>query len=361
MSILRRVVLLAIVICTAVIVAYVYSTLNPIVASVSQTALLQIGDEEKIGISGLDVEYPDCQVSFINSQVFLSKGNKSVLVNRSEQSVFSFVRILALPTQQSVHGLQSWYLGFCSVFEVSNGEVWALYQEEFRPNESASGAFAAQIGYAVSTDGGNSFVLRGPILSSDNMWNRDGRTISGIGQPNGIIHDGYLYLYFTNWDSGHDSIHLVRIQLSSESLSAEAWNGDSFIALSDPRILPKGVTRPVVINRDTPVSEGYTALASVSYNNALETYIMGYETACGFRYQQSADLLHWTNEQELINFNPCKGGEPIGLEWRGYPSLVSFDEPNSSKTNRSVQLVYACKLIGEITHTMCIRTITFAQ
>lgn len=115
-----------------------------------------------------------------------------------------------------------------------------------------------------------------------------------------------------NWN-GLQGRCVIRTSALGDPTSWRAWDGSGFnLRMTSPYVT--GQSAPVCAFLATNLSMG-----QVSYSSYLERYvylaatITGYEgrPACGFFYELSADLIHWSQHRRLTEARGCLGAARI--------------------------------------------------
>ena len=210
---------------------------------------------------------------------------------------------------------QGYYAAISSTWrDPFTGTIDAWYHEEVSIPGCPNGARYASIGYATSTDGGNTFVKQGPALTSpDPMTTRCNQ--QGLNSPDVIPSGGYLYMFFDYWNgqgANTGGTGIARALQSDPTTWTKWYNGD----FTEPAI--GGQVTPI-IDDATPGNQLHWE-GSVIWSQALGKWVMlntdfGHEGAIFIR--TSTDLMTWT-PQYLIVAATSGGG------YR-YPALFGMD------------------------------------
>jgi hypothetical protein len=206
------------------------------------------------------------------------------------------------------------YVGVGGVIE-RRGEILAFYHAEDHEQMGKISyndvhAFYASIGLAISTDGGQSFEKRGPILTSRSQKQPGGSDAQGIGDVSVCLSKdrSHLLAYFSDWTdmkAQGTQISLARSKLASADKPKgwKKWHKDDF---SEPGM--GGSATPVIDLR----SEGADAHAPhVQYLASLGCYVATYcvlsyadfeshkPDNSGIALAFSTDGIHWPR-RELV-------------------------------------------------------------
>jgi hypothetical protein len=256
------------------------------------------------------------------------------------------------------------------------GNTWhALVHNEFhdaisatcQPGNTMPGnpCWYNSVTYAVSTDGARSFSKPGApahtVAPAPYAWVPPEPGVSNAGfvegyfGPSNIVRgkDGYYYSFFMaipteNWN-GPQGRCVIRTSALGDPSSWRAWDGSGFnLRMTSPYVT--GQAAPVCTFLATNLSQG-----QVIYSSYLERYvylaatITGYEgrIACGFFYELSADLIHWSQHRRLTEArlpwcSPDPSQPAIEPETVLYPSLVDHADTtvNFETMGRTPHLYY---------------------
>jgi len=254
------------------------------------------------------------------------------------------------------------------------GSTWhALVENEFHDPIAATclpgSPFADNpcwynsITYAVSTDGARSFSKPGApahtVAPAPYAWVPPQPGVPAVGLaegyfgPSNIVHsrDGYYYSFFMaiptkNAPQGRC---VIRTSALGDPTSWRAWDGSGFnLRMTSPYVT--GQAAPVCASLATKQSQG-----QLTYSSYLERYvylaanITSYEgrIACGFFYELSADLIHWSQQRRLTEArlpwcspDPSQPTiEPVAVQ---YPSLIDHADTtvNFENMGRTPHLYY---------------------
>ena len=204
------------------------------------------------------------------------------------------------------------------------------------------------ITYATSTDGGRTFsepASPGNVAAAPpEQWDPAmGDAQYGYFSPSNIIRhsDGYYYAFFwahpIKFFPTLGGNCLMRTKTLADPSSWRAWNGDAFtVAMASPYV---SAMAPACTFISVQVN-----VSSVSWSTYLQRYVAvgvssrtdvfpGGKLVCGFFFATSADLVHWSTPQLLVQttltFTPCGGPDPpVGGDT--YPSLI---DPSDTTVN----------------------------
>jgi hypothetical protein len=221
--------------------------------------------------------------------------------------------------------------------------------------------------YAVSTDGARSFSKPGApahtVAPAPYAWVPPAPGVPPVGNgfvegyfaPSNIVRgrDGYYYSFLMaipteNW-SALQGRCVFRTSVLGDPSTWRAWDGSGFnLRMTSPYVT--GQSAPICAFLATNLSMG-----QVIYSSYLERYVYlaatgtGYEgrNACGFYYELSADLIHWSQHRRLTEANlpwcsadPSQSSiEPVTVL---YPSLVDHTDTtvNFETMGRTPHLYY---------------------
>jgi hypothetical protein len=247
------------------------------------------------------------------------------------------------PSGPGTENFDADYVGPGTVITASNGtDLLMFYHAEnhlFNGVHYEFSPFYSSIGIARSTDNGLT-------------WNRVGQVITGVtpkptqpppgalgaAGPSVIVAQGYIYLFYLdvgNYDLFPDVVHVARAPVASDGAPG-SWLKYYQGAFTEPGL--GGMSTPVQ-NQVAPddITKG-AFWPDVSYNSCLGRFLMVFQTADGYYYSTSADLVTWTLQDKIFSFSPDI--DPNG-PWYGYQTLISTDQPNERVTSCSGFLYYA--------------------
>jgi hypothetical protein len=253
------------------------------------------------------------------------------------------------------------------------GSTWhALVHNEFHDLQSpgcqpgdqspSDPCWYNSITYAVSTDRARTFSKPGApahtVAPAPNAWvpprvPADG-FVEGYFTPSNIVRgkDGYYYsfLMVIPAKNGPQGRCVFRTSVLGDPSTWRAWDGNAFnLRMSSPYVTGEAV--PVCALLATSLFQG-----QVIYSSYLDRYVYvaatgtGYEgrSACGFFYELSADLIHWSQHRQLTEANlpwcsadPSQSSiEPVTVL---YPSLIDHADTtvNFETMGRTPHLYYS--------------------
>jgi uncharacterized protein YjdB len=207
------------------------------------------------------------------------------------------------------------------------GNRWhALIHNEFhdpiastcKPGDTtpANPCWYNSITYAVSTDGARSFRRPPPptnvVAPAPDPWVAPSVPVppgewaaEGYRNPTNIVRaaDGYLYSFFNSITrQGVQGLCAMRTNNLDDPASWRAWDGNGFnLRMASPYVT--GTSAPPCISLDMPLG-----MAHLVYNSYLQRYMavqtgeryLNGRLVCGFYFALSADLVHWSQPQLLV-------------------------------------------------------------
>jgi hypothetical protein len=257
------------------------------------------------------------------------------------------------------------YAGPGSVFRAQNGrDLLMIYHGE---NHTFNGVdtndeFYATICLARSHDNGLTWQREGAIISGmqPQPSGTPPRPAMGAGNPSAIVAGGYIYVFYVNlgYNTGPDQTHVARAPVTDDAKpgSWKKWYDGVF---SQPGI--GGKSTPVM-SLAAPASRTVWAANGIgSYNTYLHAYLNVFQTAIGFYYATSPDLLRWQIRGQLFAFGHDEDSPKRGQIWYSYPSFFSPEYPNDRTTGRTGYLYYAKARWAIEPHTMFRRRLEFGE
>jgi hypothetical protein len=236
------------------------------------------------------------------------------------------------------------YAGIMSIIRRGRELFGFVHYEDHKINQQGQfdgSGFSASIGLIKSRDGGRTWERRAKLHEGSDRETEPGGRVSGAGQPNVLVKDGEVFMYYLDWQRGKTDEIRVRKAKLEEIENPEAWHdwdGQSFGG---------GVESESVV-RVKEAGESYTALPQVSWNEHLGKYVMVYRTAKSFRITASTDGVTWENDVKVMDLH----GD--GVRFVSYPSLWTPGN-NSDVTGEYARLFYA----SGSPHTMVSRDLKF--
>jgi hypothetical protein len=208
-----------------------------------------------------------------------------------------------------------------------NSTIHAFYHQEWKCDYSDGGYTNKSVAYAVSTDGGRTFVPT-PAPSADDPaanqiiagWNTTSVHQTGEGDHGVVLLGDYLYLFFIEWDSdssihGGTSSGVARSALSDRGRPGTWW-----------KYFNNSWTSPGVGGKSDTVNLPGTAVYNVPAVNALVA--VGVIFSASLNVAWSADAVTW---------EPAAAGPLFTAGWSswdrnansselfGYPALTGVD------------------------------------
>jgi hypothetical protein len=251
------------------------------------------------------------------------------------------------PSGPGTENFDADYAGPGSVFPASNGTdllmIYHAENHEFAGQHYVTVPFYASIGLARSTDNGATWTSMGAIITgmTPKPVSFPTRDSLGAGNPTAITANGYIYVFYVDWNlTFPDSIYVARAPVSSDGAqgSWEKYYNGSF---SQPGLggLSSAVQGPPPPSNSTI----YAGSPDVSYNTFLQTYLLLLNSNVGWHYATSPDLLTWTIQPTQIFTIPTPFSLlQTGDTWYDYPTLISPEE-NSDQTTTCGGYVYYTK------------------
>lgn len=308
---------------------------------------------------------------------------EQMLINK-QLPTSSFVEVFG---PDSNTDYRKYYAGITSIlqFDKSNpNHLLATYHGENRPSRDASNAFVATIGLAESTDGGQTWVDKGPLIQGTDVaypGYKDSKgqyRVSGAGQPAAFYNpeDGYVHFAWVDWradESKPDQIYGARAKANDNGTLGpmEYWTNNGYSTDFNGN---KNNLKPIVpVPQDQPAMN-YVALPSMTWSTSLNEVIMTDETDIGFAYETSTDFVNWTEPKIMYSFsqqvsitdqdgvlepfgNSNSGantgpvqetlsGEPhsilqVGQLWESYPTLWDETKTSSDAVGANVVLLHS--------------------
>jgi hypothetical protein len=255
------------------------------------------------------------------------------------------------------------YAGPRSVFPAHDGhDLIMIYHGE---NHSFAGAETSDDLYATvciarSNDNGLTWKREGGIITGTQPKppGLPPRTAMGAGNPSAIIAGGYIYVFYVNlaYNAGPDQTHVARAPVTSDGSpgSWKKWYNGSF---SQPGL--GGKSTPVMPLASPADKTVWAANGIVSYNTYFHAYLNVFQTAIGFYYATSPDLVHWTVRGEIFSFGKNEDAPVRGQTWYSYPSFFTPGEADDRTTGQSGYLYYAKARWAIEPHTMYRRALRF--
>jgi hypothetical protein len=329
--------------------------LDPLEPTSESEINIHLGQEKSVDMHGLEW-VPDTRTSYIKKgdvlQLYFSAGRSGYIAKgRDLTSLEEPKQYISPDLKQGKYGINC-YRAPGAVFDDGRGNTWSVDHLEEWAGVDSGANFTARVALSQSKDGGSTWTDKGVILDGQ-AAEPAGKKVTGAGQPCAFLRqeDGvnFMYLYYTDWGIGPDSIHLARAPLGQID-NPDAWqkfNQGSFSSSGKG-----GLSTPVII---PPQGETYSALASVSFNSSLHKNIVSFETGTGFWLAESSDGLSWANNQKIAGFPEAHDKRHDGSNWFSYPTLLSFDTGNQFETSNRGVLIYSKGSYNTSPHQMKFR------
>lgn len=323
------------------------------ISSNGEVQKFDLGAEESVPMSILKY-VPDGHISKIekngNTTLFISAHDKSYLMQgRTLKDMVLLTGTDGLPKpilKPELSGFDKDYAGFGQVIEnPKTHDLIGIYHTEVRVNPDASDSQLTSIALALSKDKGFTWQKMGRIITGQNIASV-GTSVSGAGQPSGILVGDYIYLYFSDWNRlMADSIHLARAPLGQNGMPGtwEKYTGQGF-----RQVGLGGESTPVLWPFEWDKKIYYTANPSVSFNEYLKKYLAIFETNIGFFAAVSTDGILWGSYKMIFEF-PADTTIPknIGDIWHSYPTLLSENTGTDMITGKTGYLYYSRGIFGQ--------------
>ena len=316
------------------------SELLPLEPSPESEVKIVFGEEKSVDTHGLEW-VPDTRTSYIKSdnkyQFYFSAGREGFVLEGDDFYNLGEPKKYMEPSLKNGEFGINCYRAPGTVFDDKNGNLWSLDHNEEWINQENGGNFTARIALSQSKDNGITWTDHGVILDGQ-APQKAGDRVTGAGQPSGIIKEvdgvSFLYMYFTDWGIGSDSVHLARVPLGQIN-NPDAWqkyNSGAFNSGSG------GASSPVI---SPPYGEIYAAIPSVSWNEKVGKYVASFEGGTGFWLATSIDGVSWKNYQKIADFPQAYDKVVSGSTRFSYPTLLSLDTNDQFVTSNKGVLVYS--------------------
>jgi hypothetical protein len=261
------------------------------------------------------------------------------------------------------------YAGGASIFTASNGsDLLLIYHAEnhYGVVENAINGitFYASIGLARSTDGGLTWVRSGPIITGrEAMGEYPGKSMGGVGaaNPSALVTGGYIYVVFADEASktgpynGIGVTCIARAPIASDG-AVGAWMKYYNGSFSQPGL--GGQCSKIVPTPKTSTGNNYTNNPDLSFNDALNAYLLVVQSDDGLYYSTSSDLMVWSNPIQFMKFDTTNllALKTVGASYHYYPLLMSPSYPSEQLTGSSGYLFYAAGVFdakqGQSVHSL---------
>lgn len=294
----------------------------------------------------------------VSTWMIETPGQKSlkeyILAHELDQSAF---REVLTPTGEfdDPNDYKNGYVGLTSVVQIEKDtnpmHLVATAHCEQRAGEDGDGTFTATVALFESLDGGQSWQDRGPIIRGRNPM-QPGERVSGAGQPAAIVKDGYLQILYIEWATGADQIYGARLKIDNGQLGPVENITDE-----------NGELKPIITIPDGGI---YSALPSVSFNQSMGKFLAIIETAEGFVYTTSTDLVNWDQANYILRYsehNSAPRWEHLsgGQKFITYPTFLSEDKTTDQITGASGQLYFATRPFADNSHNLTSIGLTFTD
>jgi hypothetical protein len=287
--------------------------------------------------------FPDGGIAVLQGppayRVLLAGGISSYLLEGQEMISLRLVKQVLEPGPKG--SFDNGYAGIYGAWrDPQTGEIRAIYhaedQEDMNRLPNGVHGFYASVGLAISADQGSTFRKAGRILTGHQPKNAAGRPDQGCGEPSLLPDQGghFLYCYYT--DHTRLDNRGVQIGLARSPIADKAAPGTWL------KYYEGTFSEPGLGGKETPVVDARPAadalFPNVTYSKALGKYVMvfnilyyadlreGQAAKGGIHAAFSADLIHWSNPQLLVQ------GLSIALldrEVLWHPAIVWDDEAQS--------------------------------
>jgi hypothetical protein len=330
---------------------------------------ITLGEEASASLTKFGINWtPDLHVSFItdfqdNTRRFFIGANERgkdyqgrtyLLEGKADQSIEDVIKNAPTGKLPIVWGPEKFpnpneYTYSCigSVVPVEQNNPNHLIGFTHNEEHAGNGYFTASISQIESFDGGETWKLSypEPIIKGDAPV-PPGKIYSGAGQPDAIVKDNNVLLYYTDWASGlhQDQIFLAKAPIVNNKLDKfKFYKGNNLFDYGETNLTP---VIPV------PENSTYSALASVSYNEVFNQLLCGLEGSSGFFVCTSSDGINFSKPSLLYRFSQ-------GFEH--YPTILSDGKGvfSDGTTDVNAKLVYAYSPNEMLSpHDMVIRPLT---
>lgn len=321
---------------------------NPIYQAVSNNITLS-EDTEDLSLLSQNIKWtPDSHITYITfpdktRRYFISGNQKTYYLDTKSSKTLAeglkdnpkLIQSFG-PDINVVH--RNGYSTISSVLQIdktdANHVIGFTQNEQQKVNSDGSldfGNFTTSIGLLESYDGGKSWNDLGPVIRGDDYL-APGTRISGAGQPCAIIVNNYVYIYYANWASQTKVFHADQIYLARIKILGGGKRLDKFEFYKEGGFSEGEFNLKPVILADAIENGKYSAIPSISYNNALKKYLAFYETDMGFAIAFSQDGITWTDNKLIFYFPKPISQRQNGDLWYSYPSLLSDKTENNDQT-----------------------------
>ena len=261
------------------------------------------------------------------------------------------------------------YAGGSSIFKASSGsDLLMIYHAEnhYGVVENATNGitFYASIGLARSSDGGLTWTRSGPIITGrEAMGPYPGANMGGVGaaNPSALVTGGYIYVVFADEASKTGPYNGIGVTCIARATRASdgavgAWMKYYNGSFSQPGL--GGNCSKIVPTPKTTTGNNYTNNPDLSFNDALNAYLLVFMSDDGMYYALSSDLMSWTNPTPFMKFDTPNSValKTVGATYHYYPSLISPNYPSEQMTGSAGYLYYAAGVFdakqGQSVHSL---------
>jgi hypothetical protein len=202
------------------------------------------------------------------------------------------------------------------------------------PRPRSVDCFWDSVAYAVSHDGGNSFVQPAPpgnlIATLPYQYPPDNRQQAGYEGPSNVVKSGPFYYLFINSFPYREQKYgacLLRTTDPFDPKSWRAWDGTAFtIQFLDPyrtaAVNPTQHVCPPVARQQLPTAGSIRYFPSARLFVAMQRAPDRRFGEPGFYINSSPDLIHWSSPVALTTEEAMLATEPLGRWNYLYPSLL---------------------------------------
>jgi len=255
-----------------------------------------------------------------------------------------------------------------------DGTTWhVLVHNEFHPTGpppcDGNNCWYNSITYAVSVDGGRTFVKPNPpahvVAPAPEVWTPPGPGApvqpwyaEGYFGPSNIVlgPDDYYYTFFLalDWEYNTNGACLMRTKTLADPSSWRAWDGSGFdLHLASPYVT--GTATEACDFLQMPDGPLMDTVSSLTYNTYLDRYMavgiwgdwVDGKLVCGVYLSLSFDLIHWSHIQLITKALSWCESDPttpglLETVQIGYPSIIDHADSttNFERPGRTPYLYY---------------------